>query len=136
MARMTVDAADDPPAPATPRARRRLRTAEEARNRRRRRITWGLSLALSALLVNSIVGENGYLANVRYRAEQAELEAAVTRLRLENQHLQEERRRLVEDPSALEEEARRSLGLIRPGETLLIVRPLPSATKTRDQGVN
>jgi cell division protein FtsB len=126
MSRMPFDTAADDPPPATARARRRLRTAEETRERRRRHVTIGLSLALSALLVNSIVGENGYLATVRYRAEEAELASAVARLRRQNQALQEERRRLVEDPAALEEVARRSLGFIRPGETLLIVRPLPS----------
>jgi cell division protein FtsB len=126
MARMTLDTGDDDPPPATPRARRRLRTAEETRERRRRHLTIGLSVALCALLVNSIVGENGYLATVRYRAEEAELARAVARLRRENQSLQEQRRRLAEDPAALEEAARRSLGFIRPGETLLIVRPLPS----------
>jgi cell division protein FtsB len=123
---MTFDPADGQPPLRTTRARRRLRTAEETRERRRRQWTLGLSLALCGLLVNSIVGENGYLATVRYRAEQAELEAAVARLRRENQALQEEGRRLREDPAALEEEARRSLGLIRPGETLLVVAPLAS----------
>ena len=124
MARMKVDSTDDQPAPATPRARRRLRSAEDTRDRRRRHVTYGLSLALCALLVNSIIGENGYLATVRYRAERAELAAAVARLRLQNQDLQEERRRLLHDPAALEEAARRSLGLMRPGEKLLIVRPV------------
>jgi cell division protein FtsB len=75
------------------------------------------------LLVNSIVGDNGYLATVRYRADEAALLAAVAQLREENRSLQEQRKRLTEDPAALDEEARRSLGLIKPGETLLIVRP-------------
>jgi cell division protein FtsB len=126
MSRMTVDSTGDDQAPATRRARRRLRSAEDTRNRRRRRLTLGLSLALCVLAVNSIVGDNGYLATVRYRAEQAELSAAVARLRLNNQRLQQERQRLAQDPAALEEAARRSLGLIRPGETLLIVRPATS----------
>jgi cell division protein FtsB len=115
----------DPPegAAATPPARRRPRTAQESRDLRRKRITFGLSLALFVLLVNSIVGENGYLAALRVREEKAELEAAVAVLRRENQRLQSEGRRLVSDPSALEEAARRSLGMIRPGETLMILRP-------------
>jgi len=120
---MTVDSTSDDQAPATRRARRRLRSAEDTRNRLRRRLTLGLSFALCVLAVNAIVGDNGYLATVRYRAEQAGLAAAVARLRFENQHLQQERQRLTKDPAALEEAARRSLGLIRPGETLLIVRP-------------
>jgi cell division protein FtsB len=134
MSRMPFDTVDDERAPATPRARRRLRTAEETRERRRRSLTLGLSLALCALLVNSIVGENGYLATVRYRAERAELATVVARLRRENQALQAEGRRLVEDPAALEAEARGSLGLIRPGETLLIVRsalPAPGQSTSR-----
>jgi cell division protein FtsB len=36
--------------------------------------------------------------------------------------LREEARRLREDPAALEEAARRDLGLLRPGETLVVVR--------------
>lgn len=86
-------------------------------------MTLGLSVALCVLVVNSIVGDNGYLATVRYRAEQSVLANDVARLRLENQDLQKARERLVKDPSALEEAARGSLGLMRPGETLLIVRP-------------
>lgn len=120
---MTADSTGDDQAPATRRARRRVRSAEDTRNRRRRGWTLGLSLSLCVLVVNSIVGDNGYLATVRYRAEQAELMNDVARLRIENQHLQKERERLTNDPSALEEAARASLGLIRPGETLLVVRP-------------
>jgi cell division protein FtsB len=123
MSRMSVESSDGHEAPATRRAKRRLRSAEDTRNRRRRRITLGLSLALCVLLINSIVGDNGYLATVRYRAEEAGLLAAVARLREENRSLQEQRKRLTEDPAALDEEARGSLGLIKPGETLLIVRP-------------
>jgi cell division protein FtsB len=129
MARMTADSPDGQEAPATRRARRRLRSAEDTRNRRRRGITLGLSLALCVLAVNSIVGDNGYLATVRYQAEEAELRAAVARLRHDNLRLQEQRKRLTHDPAALEEAARQSLGLIRPGETLLIVRPaVPAAS--------
>jgi cell division protein FtsB len=123
MSRMTVDSPDGQHAPATRRARRRLRSAEDIRNRRRRRVTVGLWLALCVLVVNSIVGDNGYLANVRYRAEEAGLKAQVARLRYDNQRLQAERSRLTNDPAALEEAVRGSLGFVRPGETLLIVRP-------------
>jgi cell division protein FtsB len=118
------------PSPSGPSpARRRLQTTQELADRRRKRITLGLSLALCVLLVNSIVGENGYLTTVRVRRETAELEAAVARLRLENQRLQQDRRRLLEDPSALEETARGALGLIRPGETLVIYRPAKPAAR-------
>jgi cell division protein FtsB len=123
MSRMSAESSDGHQAPVTRRAKRRLRSAEDTRNRRRRHITLGLSVALCVLLVNSIVGDNGYLAAVRYRAEEAALLAAVAKLREDNKWLQEQRKRLTEDPAALDEEARASLGLIKPGETLLIVRP-------------
>jgi cell division protein FtsB len=36
---------------------------------------------------------------------------------------------LREEPAAIEEEARRELGLIKPGETLFIVKEVPPAPK-------
>jgi cell division protein FtsB len=120
---MMLDPMDDDPVPAPSAGQRRLRTAQEVRDRRRRRVIGGLSVAFFVLLVNSIVGENGYLTTVRQQSERAALEGAVARLRIENQRLQEEGRRLRQDPAALEEAARQSLGLIRPGETLIIYTP-------------
>ena len=96
--------------------------AQDLRDRRRRQITIGLSIALCALLVNAIVGENGALSAVRLKAEKAALEAAVAALRHDNRRLQQEGQRLQTDPAALEETARRTLGALRPGETLVIVR--------------
>jgi cell division protein FtsB len=108
------------------RARRRL-TAQETRARHRRAAVWTLSLMLGALLVNAVVGENGYLATVRAAREEAALRATVARLRLENQRLQAEGRRLQTDPEAVEEVARRELGMVRPGETMVVIREATSA---------
>lgn len=86
------------------------------------------------LLVNALVGENGYLARLQAEREEAALTSALARLRIENRELQEERRRLQSDPAAVEETARRMLGMIRPGETVIIVRdlpPIPSDTPVR-----
>jgi cell division protein FtsB len=121
---MSVDAFRDPPAPdaAASRPSRRPRTpAVAVRERRRRLALWLLSTALCILVVNALVGESGYLATVAARRELAALEGRVARLRLENQQLQQEGRRLETDPSALEETARRELGLVRPGETLIVI---------------
>jgi cell division protein FtsB len=118
---------DSSPAPtSSPRARRRL-TAQETRVRHRRVAMWTLSLMLGALLVNAVVGENGYLATVGAAHEEAALRATVAQLRLENQHLQAEGRRLQTDPDAVEEVARRELGMVRPGETMIVVRDATSA---------
>jgi cell division protein FtsB len=121
---MIPQADDDPHAvPVEDRsaARRRARR-QQIRERRRRYITVGLVVGLTSLLVNAIVGENGYLEAMRLRAEEADLRSAVAALRLENRQLQQDARRLVSDPAALEETARRDLGFIRPGEALVIIR--------------
>jgi len=107
---------------AAPRARRRLETVRELRDLRRRLWSWGLTVGMIVLLVNAVVGENGYLATLRVRQEKAAEEAEVARLRIANAALQDETRRITEDPSALEEAARRALGLMREGETMIVIR--------------
>lgn len=103
-------------------ARRRLRGSPEGRARRRRFVTWALFVGCAMLMVNAVIGENGYLASVRAKHTTDALQADITRLRIENQRLLDQARRLKSDPAALEEEARKDLGLIRPGETLVILR--------------
>jgi cell division protein FtsB len=86
-------------------------------------------------MVNAVIGENGYLATVRARHTTEAIRADIARLRVENQRLLDQARRLKADPAALEEEARKDLGLIRPGETLVILRdakPAPPATAPAD----
>ena len=130
MPRMSSDLSEQPetvPAGPIGQGRRRLRDAQEVRGRRRRYLQMALSIALFVLLINSIVGENGYLATVRARAEQSVLEAQVAALRFENQRLQHESRRLLSDPTAIEEAARGMLGFVRPGETLVVLHdPQPA----------
>jgi cell division protein FtsB len=112
-----------------PRARRELHNIPDTRQRRRRWVTYGLFMGSCALMVNALIGENGYLATLRARQEQAALIAALTKVRLENQQLREEARRLREEPAAaMEEAARRELGLLKPGETLVIIRDARPAT--------
>ena len=50
------------------------------------------------------------------------IERSLARARAENAELREAARRLREDPDAVEEQARRELGLIKPGEMLFIVK--------------
>jgi cell division protein FtsB len=116
---MSSDATAD--RPGHPR-RRRLLLSGDRRLRRRRLIASVVFAASLALMTHALLGENGYFATLRAEREHAELQAALTRIRVENQRLREEARRLREDPAALEEAARRDLGLLRPGETLVVVR--------------
>jgi cell division protein FtsB len=113
-----------------PRPRRDLHNIPDAKQRRRRWVTYGLFMGSCALMVNALIGENGYLATLRARHEQVGLLAALTKVRLENQQLREDARRIREEPAAaMEEAARRELGFIKPGETLVIIRdPRPASS--------
>jgi cell division protein FtsB len=88
-------------------------------------VRWLLLFVAAAIVIDAVVGERGLLAMRRARQEYNELSAAISRQRAENAALREEVRRLTEDPAAIEEIARRELGLIRPGEKVFIVRDLP-----------
>ena len=81
---------------------------------------------LSALfLVVALVGEKGLLELVRVRQQHQALEAALAQVRANNMRLRNDVKRLTNDPSSIEEIARRELGLIKPGEKIFIVKNIP-----------
>ena len=79
----------------------------------------------AVIVVDGLVGDRGLLAMLRARHEYDQLAGSIARQRAENARLREQARRLREDPSAIEEIARRELGLIRPGERVFIVKDVP-----------
>ena len=81
------------------------------------------------IVVDAIVGDRGLVAMRAARRQHTELAAAIAKQRAENARLREEARRLKEDPAAIEEIARRDLGLIRPGEKVFIIKDLTSPAK-------
>jgi cell division protein FtsB len=95
--------------------------------RNRRIVHWLLIFLGSVIVVDGLVGERGLLAMMRARRQYDELSATLARQRMDNARLRDEARRLSEDPSAIEEIARRELGLIRPGERVFIIKDLPPA---------
>ena len=76
------------------------------------------------LVVDALVGDQGLVATIRARKQYDHLSADLVRLRFENAGLREEARRLREDPAAIEEIARRELGLMSPGEKLFIIKDI------------
>jgi cell division protein FtsB len=99
---------------------------------RRRRIGQILVVLIaSVIIVDGLVGDRGLLAMLRARHEYDELAASISRQRAENARLRDQARRLREDPSAIEEIARRELGLIKPGERVFIVKDIPPARTPR-----
>ena len=100
-----------------------------ARRRGRRAIEYALLLIGCVVFVDALVGEKGLLETMKKRQEFAVLEQAIRRARAENELLREEAKRLRSDPAAIEDLARRELGLIKPGETLFIVKEIPPTPK-------
>jgi cell division protein FtsB len=115
-----------PDATARPPGRRLPRTRQELQNRRRRLFTYAVLISSTVLMVNALVGENGYLAKLRAHRESASLQAELTQLRGDNLRLAEQAERLKHDPNAIEEAARRYLGLMKPGEIIVVVHDATS----------
>ncbi len=93
----------------------------------RRRGRWlgrALLFAACALLMDAFLGDRGLVGLVRARTEYCELTAGLARLTMENAGLREQARRLQQDPAMIEQIARQDLGLIRPGEILVVVKDL------------
>ena len=83
---------------------------------------YALFAAAFVLMVNALVGENGYLATLQARSQQASLIDAVARMRIKNQQMREEIHELRTNPRALEEAARRELNMMKPGEKVIILK--------------
>jgi cell division protein FtsB len=95
------------------------------RKRRRRAIQYALVLVGLVIVIDALVGERGLLAMRKARQQYHSLEGALAAARAENARLREEAKRLIDEPSAIEDLARRELGLIKPGEKLFILRDVP-----------
>jgi len=74
------------------------------------------------LVVNALVGENGYLAIMRARTEERQLQETLESVRGENRGMRQKIDRLRTDPEELENAARQ-LRMSKPGEKMIIVTP-------------
>ena len=119
--------ASSEPKPSSKPSRRRKQVATAQPGANRKVVRWLLIFAASLIIVDGLFGERGLLAMMRARREYQELSAAIARQRADNARSREEARRLKDDPTAIEEIARRELGLIKPGEKLFIVKDVPPA---------
>jgi cell division protein FtsB len=80
------------------------------------------SLCVSVVVIDAFAGERGLAALYRSRQDLDRLAAEVDAKTKENDRLREQNRRLSGgDPAAIEDIARRELGLMRPGERLFII---------------
>ena len=81
----------------------------------------------SVLVIDALVGDKGVLQMLKKRQELRALDQAVTDARARNAQMRDEIKRIKTDPTAIEEIARKDLGLIKPGEKLFIIRDAPPA---------
>ena len=101
------------------------------RGRSRRAVQYVLVFVGCVLVIDSLVGDKGLLAMIQARQEYRILEQSLAESRAENARLREEARRLREDPDAIEDIARRELGMMKPGERLFIVKDIGPADSRR-----
>ena len=78
------------------------------------------------MVVDALVGDQGFLAMRRARQHYNELATNLARARAENARRRDEADRLQNDLGAIEDAARRDLGLIRRGERVFILKDIPS----------
>ena len=102
-----------------------LDLAREKRRRhqtRTRKVVFGVvSLITSVLIINALIGEQGVLSVMRARAARTTLERVMDSLQKENYELRQLADDLRTDRSTIERIARDDLGLIAPGEQVLII---------------
>jgi cell division protein FtsB len=111
--------------PDAPEPLRRRRTPVEAGPTSplwRRALNYLLVFATVVLFADALAGERGLVATTRARRASTDLSENVERLRRENRELRDKAKRLREDPATIESLAREELGLIRPGEVLVVIK--------------
>jgi cell division protein FtsB len=121
------------PSPMKPSASETLRRFPSPLPAPRRQQQWtGKLLCFSAcvLAVNGLIGERGLSETLRARREFQSAVAELSRVQYENAALAETVRQLQQDASSIENVARAELGLIKPGEILVVVKSPAAATRT------
>ncbi len=81
-----------------------------------------LLLVTILLVANAFVGERGLVALLRANQAQSRLQRVIDTLRVDNNRLHRYVAALRDEPRFIEDLARRTLGMISPGEQLFIVR--------------
>jgi cell division protein FtsB len=102
----------------------------------RRDHTWTgrvLCFAACVLAVNALIGERGLSETLRAERDFNRAVAELSRLQYENAVLAESIHRLRHDPPTIEDVARAELGLVKPGEVLVVVKA--PARPAADRGV-
>lgn len=129
-----MEAPTPTPPPFRPHRPVHLGVGERLRRLVRRVVRLAFLIVAVVLVIDALFGDKGLFKTIRVRREYRDLSASIARLRNENARMRDEARRLREDAGAIEEVARRELGLIKPGEKVFIVKDArPRADLDRGQ---
>ncbi len=79
----------------------------------------------------AVVGKHGLLTYINMQNRYEQMQEECERLREENERLRQEIQALRKDPEAIEEVARKELGMIKPGEVLYKFKPEDSGVEVR-----
>ena len=109
------------PTPAVSRGARKRTPMNRQTSGAQRFLQLILIFACLALGVNAVLGERGLIELIGNRRQHITLAREIESLRHQNSKLHFIVFRLTGDPSAIEEVARKDLGLIRPGEQLFLI---------------
>ena len=104
---MAASSAPDPAAP---------------KQRGRRLVQYGLLFLGCLLFLDALVGEKGFVENLKARQQYQALERSLGRLKGDNERLRKDVDLLRKDPDTIEGVARKELGLMKPGEKLFIIK--------------
>jgi cell division protein FtsB len=96
--------------------------AAAPRQRGRRLVQYGLLFLGCLLFLDALVGEKGFVENLKKRQQFQALERSLGRLKSDNDRLRKDVELLRKDPDTIEGIARKELGLMKPGEKLFIVK--------------
>jgi len=104
-----------------------IRIAAQVRARvygwRRRAATVGIGVLALVMAYGVVFGHNGLIVFAQKRAEARQLKEQISVLQKENERLSEHAKRLENDPSAIEHEAREELHYTRTGEVIVTLPP-------------
>lgn len=96
---------------------------------RRKLVIFAGVLFVLIIAVTALFGKRGVMDLRRARRELARLESQAKTLEAEKAQLEEEIRRLERDPRAIERPAREKLGLVAPGEKVVVLPEPPKAKR-------
>ncbi|RLB03310.1 MAG: hypothetical protein DRG55_00625 [Deltaproteobacteria bacterium] len=86
-----------------------------------RLITWAVLMVALLVWGSALFGQKGLAKLLALEIQRRALRAEVAHLQGERKALEDEVRRIREDPLYLERLARRELGMVKPGEILFII---------------